>query len=63
MASSGSNANGGGAWDGASAEMRQPDAASEGSSEGGPLAMSLTSDEVNYLVFRYESWLVGHEIA
>lgn len=35
---------------------RQQDAASEASSDGAPLSMSLTSDEVNYLVFRYAAF-------
>lgn len=51
--------NAAGGWEGDSS--RQPDGPGSGSglgpsdeaSEGSSLAMSLTSDEVNYLVFRY----------
>lgn len=52
MSSSGANTkNAGGGWEGNTTNNPPPDVPAEGSSEG--LAMSLTSDEVNYLVFRY----------
>jgi len=68
MSSSGTNTKNASGWEGgSSADVEQVDGigaagrSNEVSGEGGaPLAMSLTSDEVNYLVFRYVvCWVCG----
>ena len=54
MSGSGSNTkNGGGTWDGASTNSARQGEEFEESTNSVALAMTLSSDEVNYLVFRY----------